>query len=374
MKKILFLFDVSTDIVGGAQESMKLIINNLSDRYDFYLISPLSQQINSNHIVLNGFEHFILRKLKTRKVIRLIREILKQIKAINPDIIHVQMPSTMIIISLMKLLKLLPKQIKVLYTDRGVLDKYGKLTRFFIRRSGRRNLFDKIICTTNYNKQLYLKNNIVKNNKITVISNTAGEYFEKYSDYNRKKVRESRNIPSGTVVFGFAGRNSIDKNWDLALNITREIDKIYSDYRINLAIGTNGTNENYNDTIDLINKFEEIVGKKNVIASIDLSLKEMEFFYYLNDIFILTSKKESFGRTAIEAMALMNVVFGTKVDGLKEVVHFNEYLYQDHIEFSIKLKSLKNIDDEKEKFYKRYSQNYSLGRYINNHIKLYSSR
>ena len=51
--------------------------------------------------------------------------------------------------------------------------------------------------------------------------------------------------------------------------------------------------------------------------------------YQAMDVFILTSKRESFGRTAIEAMAQGTVVFGTPVDGLPEVLGDKLYLYED---------------------------------------------
>lgn len=83
------------------------------------------------------------------------RDISKAIKKIKPDIIHIQMPSTLVVMNILISLKLI-RNVKIVYTDRGVYGLYGKVTTFSI--NSLINKANKIITTTNHNLLNYKKN------------------------------------------------------------------------------------------------------------------------------------------------------------------------------------------------------------------------
>lgn len=375
MRKVLYLSDVDISDPGGAQSSMKVIMTGLNEKYDFSIITPKIKRreisYDFNTLELRKFDNLTLAKMNTFSKIRVLKNIHKIIKINNPDIIHVQMPSTMIIIFILKRLKLICKNIKIYYTDRGVLDKYGFLTQYIIGKNIKYGYFEKIICTTEYNKKLYLKK-FINQQKVIVIPNTTGTDFEnKIGDhfiYNENKIR-----------ILFAGRWSIDKNWALTKEIIEYLYRKKEISRINIVIGYD---VNDLSTAKEIKNYEEslISVNKNVEINFYYNLKEREIAtkYLDNDIFILSSSKESFGRTAIEAMALNNIVFGTKVDGLKEVIGFDEYLYSDFADFKIKFEKFqeklihKEIEKIKLKFKNRYFETYSVKRNLLGYDGLYT--
>jgi len=371
LKKILYLSDVSLDNVGGAQESMKIIMEGLKKDFEFYMITPNSTMKFNNQIIFKEYEDFVIKGRNKWKILKLLFKIKLQINKIKPDIIHVQMPSTMLLIGLLKTLNLIPKSIKIYYTDRGVLDKYGKMTRLLIGKFTTK--FDYTITTTNYNRSLYLKNNFIdREEKVIVIPNTAGSLFNEYSDDNRKKMRESYSIKEDELVIGFSGRLSDDKNWPLAIKIIEELNRNKT-FKVVVAVGTNKTIKHIEEAEAFIKEITNIIGEKRVISFVDLPIEKMPNFYYLNDIFILTSKVESFGRTAVEAMSRKNIVFGTKVDGLEEVIFFEENKYSTTKEFIWKIKRISedNLKKEKEKFLRHYKQNYSLSKCLNKYREIY---
>lgn len=369
MKKILYICDVPLENIGGAQESMKIIIKGLSDKFNFYMITPKSEKQLKNQFIIEDYDEFSISfKIIKGQFIRNYKKtfkLLKKIRAIildlNPDIIHVQMSSGMFCVGLLKYFNLIPKSIKIIYTDREVLDKYTKLQ--FLSRKVFCKKFDYITCTTNYNANLYRELDVfVNESNLKVINNTAGYEFDNYNQLKRETLRAEYSIHKEDLVIGFAGRVCDDKNWPLAIDI---IDKLSTKYKFKvlIALGTDKSRENIIHANNIIDKIKNIIGKRNVLDFIDIPLSKMQDIYYINDIFILTSKNESFGRTAVEAMSRKNVVFGTRVDGLKEVIGYEEYLYENLDEFIEKINYLINdkhkIHNEKEKFYNHYKNNYS---------------
>ena len=175
-------------------------------------------------------------------------------------------------------------------------------------------------------------------------------------------------------VVMFAGRFSKDKNWTLALDIVKELP---SNTKVIIALGSNKTPDNILRCKEFIETLEDYAGKENIRSYIDISLTEINNLYYASDIFILTSSTESFGRTAIEAMSRKNVVYGTNIDGLKEVIWFKENLYTTKEEIILKIKEIINdeqkLNEEKCKFYDRFNNIFSLENNLKAYNYLYES-
>ena len=282
------------------------------------------------------------------------------------------MPSTMLLIGIMKAFKLINSNIKIIYTDRGVLNKYKKKTYYGIKVFS--TLFLKIVLTTNSNKKLYQDMLNINKNKLDVIYNTAGEIFEKYEDEKRIVNREKLKFSVKDKVVMFAGRFSKEKNWTLALDIVKELP---NDAKVIIALGSNKTPDNILRCKEFIETLEYYVGKENIRSYIDISLNEINNLYYASDIFILTSSTESFGRTAIEAMSRKNVVYGTNIDGLKEVIGFKENLYTTKEEIILKINQIINneqkLNEEKCKFYDRFNDTFTLEKNLKSYDYLYQN-
>ena len=375
MKKILYIFDVDPMIAGGAQNSMNIIIDSLKDEFEFFCITPETEAEYKRHYKIYDYSDFFIRKdIKSLyKLFKLAFSFRKAIDEIQPDIIHIQMPGSIMILSIMVRLGLINKKIKLIYTDRSVLDKYSKKSYLLI--GNLINRLDKIITTTEYNRELYLKNFKINNSKVDVISNTAGHIYEIYDIELKKKLRKRHNIADNEMVLGFYGRVFKDKNWPLSIEVIEKLRKLYK-FKVVLVLGTDGTKENNYECNQIIESVKKINGEENVKVFKNLSLEETSYIYYLSDITIMTSSIESFGRVAVEGMSRKNIVFGTKVDGLQEVIGEEENLFYTSDELVTKIeKYFKNNYEcisQKEKCYKRFKEKYSLEKNKYLHSILYT--
>ena len=171
----------------------------------------------------------------------------------------------------------------------------------------------------------------------------------------------------------FSARYTYDKNWELTKQIIEYISG-KGNFEFIIVVGSDKSQEDIRKCEILIQEIEGITGKNNIRTFIDLSLNDVNELYYASDIFILTSRTESFGRTAVEAMARKNIVFGTDVDGLSEVIGFEEYRYNSFEDFKEKFSLIDKVDinKEKERFYKRYKENFSTKINIEMHKHLYN--
>ncbi|MDG0060842.1 MULTISPECIES: glycosyltransferase family 4 protein [Priestia] len=369
MKKILFLSDFSFNVPGGAQKSMEIIMDGLSNDYEFYIIMPGPKyEYNKRYKILFLEElDSLLVNENIFKSFKILNEIYRLIKKIRPDVIHTHMVSSMSAVELLKTLGLL--NCPLVYTERGVADQYSRINQFILKRLAKN--FDKVITTTNINKTLYINNYLAKQDKVTVIPNTAGPLFDYYDESFKETVRKQYGLTKKVVMLN--GRYAHDKNWELAKKIISFISKEY-DYQFIVVIGSDKTEGVIKECKALISEIEEIAGVDNVKGFIDLSLEDLSRLYYGADIFILTSRRESFGRTAIEAMSRKVIVYGTNIDGLAEVIAYENYKYQDLEDFKAKFLELQtaNLEEEKNMFHERYLENFSQEININLHKKLYS--
>lgn len=369
MKKILFISDYSFKVPGGAQKSMEIIMDGLSDQYEFYVAMPGEKYQNKkkyNIIFMDRFDNLLVNE-NIIKSINIIKELNKIIETVQPDIIHTHMVSGM---SAIEVLKMLGKiKCPLVYTERGVANKYSKINKFILKKIAKN--FNKIVTTTEFSKKIYLDKYNIKEDKIVVIPNTGGELFDNFDEEKVKKIREKYNLNKDTIMFN--ARYTYDKNWDLAKQIMEYIkDKNY--YQFIVVIGSDRSEEDISRCELLVKEIQDIVGNENLRSFIDLELKEVSDLYYASDIFILTSRSESFGRTAVEAMSRKNIVFGTDIDGLSEVIGYEEYKYTNLEDFRRKFDNIKNynIELEKEHFYKRYNSKFCTNINISMYKDVYS--
>jgi len=86
---------------------------------------------------------------------------------------------------------------------------------------------------------------------------------------------------------------------------------------------------------------------------------------------------ESFGKAAVEAMSRKCDVLSTTVGGLKEVIGKEENLYtKDTVnKFADRVRYLYDhrdiLDEDREFFYNRYKNNYTIEANVTKHLALY---
>src|SRR5699024_8036862 len=112
--------------------------------------------------------------------LRYIRKVQKVIRQEKPKIIHTQAQVSFFIVALLRKLKLVPNDFKLIHTERGLYTKYSdsikKIFFFFMKE------LDVLVTTTDFNMN-YWKEAIHKKGlpmDFRIIENTAGELFEDY--------------------------------------------------------------------------------------------------------------------------------------------------------------------------------------------------
>lgn len=370
---ILLMSDNGLETVGGEQESTKIIINGVKDHYSLGVIQPgnistpvtgvhyypLTEQTRIKHLIKNPFV-FLKYIWNVKKIIN--RE--------KPKIIHTQAQVSFFIVSLLRKLKLVSNDFKLVHTERGLYTKYSKIIKkifFFFMQE-----LNVLVTTTNFNMQ-YWKESATKKGlsmDFQIIENTAGKLFETYNTKYEK-------VDNGQLVIGFAGRYADWKNWPLAVEISEKInEKLGDSISVRMAVGCLDEKAKI-ETIEMFEKLSALLGNR-FKGKINITLAEMDEFYYGLDVFILTSdyNTESFGRTLVEAMSRKTAVLTTNAGGSVEVVGNMNNVFVTREEFVDRIVSYHQdrelMENEKKSNLVRVKEKYSLNNNLKKHQKLYN--
>lgn len=190
------------------------IMEGLSEDFSFTIVCP-RHEVNDNKaqngksyqcVYLDQFDTFFLDR-SIIKLIRLLKPMYKAIQAVNPQLIHVQMPGSMVVVTVLKMLGFIKQPI--VFTDRGGLPSYSTFTRFFVRQISRLSQY--VVVLTESARSEYADLIVKDSSKLRVIPNTAGSAFE--------ASMSDANASSQIKKIMFCGRFSPEKNWALAEQI-----------------------------------------------------------------------------------------------------------------------------------------------------------
>ncbi|MCR5420146.1 MAG: glycosyltransferase family 4 protein [Lachnospiraceae bacterium] len=376
--KILFLMEYPIDLPGGGQLSTWTLCDGLvrqghkpvvacpkllsKRRIDFdFKIDEYKSDENRERSKMARIGNFISRIFSFYRIIKKER----------PDIIHVSMSESLITFGVLRCLGIF-KDIPFVYTDRGLAYGYRKHSLFCMKKTLK--YAAGMICTTEYNKGLWLEKNVKTN--INVIPNTISKAFDSYDDNKRQLIRIGKGIKENDFVIGFAGRISEEKDWDFVPVLVKALKDGGVNFKVAMVISV------YEDrdkeiVQNLKSAVSREIGADNLIYMQDLSQEEIADYYYMVDVFVMSSMFESFGKAAVEAMSRKCSVVSTSVGGLKEVIGKDENLYtKDTTEKFVKrVKTLREDENElkkdREYFYNRYRNLYTTENHVLRHVKLY---
>ncbi len=377
-RTVLYLMEYPIDLPGGGQESTKTLCEGLAasgefepvvacprllstsvDDYDFRICTYPSDE-NREQSKFRRIYNFLSRIGHFRKII----------KEVRPDLIHVSMSESLITFGALRVPGFFAG-IPFVYTDRGLCFGYRTHSKNCIKMTMKRAA--RMLTTTRFNASLW-EHEIAT--PITVIPNTISKAFDNYDPAGRQNAREAYGIKDGTIVIGFAGRISEEKNWDSVPGLVKGLYE--SGLRFKVALVMSVYESRDDEIVASVKRgITEVIGEENLIYRQDLSQREISDYYYLVDFFIMTSNFESFGKAAVEAMSRKCIVLSTAVGGLPEVIGNEEDLYDinepDKLADRIKYLSghPDKADEEREMFYRRYAGNYTIDKNIEGHIKVY---
>jgi glycosyltransferase involved in cell wall biosynthesis len=366
MKTVYSFIDYPLDLIGGAQSSAQSIAQGLKRKgFKVTIVTPRIR----NKELLNSLKiieyKFVGSKWDLLRKISIYSNILKNH---NISYVHAHFPISAIALSI---LKIFPKnkKLKIIYTDRGLLEEYKIVVRILLKFVAFQS--EAIVTTTAYNQQEWIRR--TKNKKIKLIPNSVN--FEFAEVLINKMTRTSRKV-SNLISIGFAGRYTSMKNWPMVLQIILELNKLELKYETNIAI-SHGPDD-YSQMLDFLDKVKAICPENHLRTYINCTQEEMVEFYSSTDIFILTSLSESFGKTAIEAMSVGCVVFGTNYGGLREVIGRKDFLFElnESLEMAKKIEVYSNNENlylnDSNYFLNRYKDKFSVDANTFSHIALYN--
>lgn len=360
-------------VVGGTEESTKIIVNGINEIYSIGIIQPGKIENPIMGVRYFDLTNEIRLKHLIKKPIPFIQYIFAAKKLINehkPKIIHTQAQVSFFIVALLKKFRLISKDNYLIHTERGLYTKYSELFKwifyFFMKE------LNTLVATTEFNMK-YWKEALERRGfslDYRIIENTAGELFETFDETLNNKDDEK-------ITIGFAGRYTDWKNWPLAVEISEKLNTIIGErLQVKMAIGCLDEKA-FEDTKLMYEQLNKTFGNR-FDGKINLTLKEMDKFYYDIDVFILTSNynTESFGRTLVEAMSRNTVVLTTDAGGSVEVVGNLNNVHKTADEFVERIIDFFNDKDkmigEKERNLKRVKEVYSLENNLSKHLEMYS--
>ena len=393
--KILYLMEYPIDLPGGGQMSTQTLcdgivayskgdtsvykFDSIEEDYCFKpvvvcptLLKKIPEDYPFDIITYPSDENRELSKVsRVKNFLSRIRHFYRIIRSQRPDIIHVSMSESLISYGFLRCLGLFSK-IPFVYTDRGLCYGYRKHSKLCIMKTMKHAAG--MLTTTQFNKNLWEKENIPCS--ITVIPNTISSAFDNYDKNARKIMRAKYNLTEDELVIGFAGRISEEKDWPCVEKLIEALSATGISYKVALVLSV------YEDRdaqiVDEIKRgIIKSIGENNLIYMQDLSQSEIADYYYMVDIFVMTSMFESFGKAAVEAMSRGCSVVSTAVGGLPEVIGKQENLYDKEklSTFTDRILRLYRDRDEltadREYFYNRYKSLYTKEINVTRHIELY---
>ena len=376
--KILFLMEYPIDLPGGGQLSTWTLCDGLRKQgfdpvvacptlldkqrnvFDFKVVEYRSDE-NRERNRFSRIMNFLGRIVSFNRIIR------KE----KPDLIHVSMSESLITFGFLRCLGAF-KNIPFVYTDRGLAYGYRRHSRFCIKQTMKHA--SAMICTTEYNRQLWAKEKMAV--PIKVIPNTISSAFDIFDVTKRPMMRAGHGIAEKEFVVGFAGRISEEKDWDLVPVLVKALNEAGIEFKVALVLSV------YEDRDEAIaagirKGIVDVIGRDRLIYLQDLSQREIADYYYMVDVFVMSSMFESFGKAAVEAMSRKCSVISTDVGGLPEVVGKKENLYtkNDLDRFTGRVKKLyedrEELDRDREFFYNRYRNLYTTENHVIRHVALY---
>lgn len=372
LMKIVYLIDFPLDSIGGAQKSTYTTISQMKKcGQEIILVSP--PFVTKNNTELDNKNIYYYKKVNNRfDFFRKCFILLKCIKKEKPDVIHAQFSQFGFVLIILNYFRLIPKNIQCYFTDRHFMKAYNKKYKFVFKYCSSK--LNKVICTTEKNKSCW---EIVAPKTHTALLYNVLEPKWYIFNSSRKVALKKEYGFDGKFVVGFAGRMVDWKRWDTVVSICKELS---SEDNIIVAVAISSPNDGnlYEDNIveKYVENLKKIVGEK-LISFINVDECTMETFYYLLDIFVLTSENESFGRTLIEAMSKKNVVIGTNSGGVPNVIGKRDNLYKVNdvkraVELILKYKNNKQIfGKDTEYFFNRCMKEFNVESFAEKLIDIY---
>jgi glycosyltransferase involved in cell wall biosynthesis len=285
---------------GGAERVFSILAGNFDNtRFSVHLLtlSPLGVYHDDlpNHVCRES--------LGTSGVRKSFFKIIRRVKTTAPDVILSTLPHMNKAIGLVSLF--IDRRIKLIARESSVptMGLYRKKPIMRLLHRIPYRFFDAVVCLNEHMRNDFVNNSGFPNKRLSVIPNPVDtQKIRKLGDAGVRKHHDK-------IEMMCAGRLVEDKGFDLSLRVTAALDEKYV-----LRILGEGPDRK---------KLEMQAGKLGIAHRVFFEgFQKNPFHYYMNaDVFLLTSRREGFPNTLLEAMACgLPVVAFRCHDGIAEIV------------------------------------------------------
>ncbi|HPT62548.1 MAG TPA: hypothetical protein PLN81_13325 [Bacillota bacterium] len=121
------------NIVGGAEESLRIICRGLGREFKIGIIQPgpVSRKIADVSYFCVTADNRLKSVVKNpRALIRFILAVKETISVTTPRVVHTNLQISFFIVAFLKKLGIIPKHTHLIHTERGLYVKYNSLIRF----------------------------------------------------------------------------------------------------------------------------------------------------------------------------------------------------------------------------------------------------
>jgi len=331
MAKKSILYIITKSVWGGAAKYVYDLANHLSSEFEVVVAAggqgKFAQIIIKANIPYYQIKNF-QRTINPFKDFFAFFEILGLIFKLKPDIIHVNSSKAGGLVGLVAwLYKILTgRKLCLIFTAHGwafaedrpkwqisLIKIFSKLTCFF---------YDKIICVSEYDRQIAIDNKIAPTNKLLTIHN--GIDVKNISFLSRQEAQEKLLGRTSPLAIGTIAEWTKNKGLFYLLEALIYIKDCPSDtvlqrrtvsegQSFDVVLIGSGENPDKDKMYDFIKKYK--LKNAHLIEWIDNAASYLKAF----DIFVLPSLKEGLPYTILEAMAAQVPIVATRVGGVPEM-------------------------------------------------------
>ncbi|MEK9183289.1 MAG: glycosyltransferase family 4 protein [Patescibacteria group bacterium] len=309
-QKILYI--VTQAEWGGAQKYVFDLATNLTDEFDVTVAAGAdgSSRELLDKLVGAGIKNFTFKHLKRDinlwRDILAIFEIAKFLRQNHFDIIHLNSTKAGVIGTMAA--RLNKRRPKIIYTAHGwaylePLPFYKRWLYLIMEKIAAR-LRDYTIILSEKEKQIALQNGTAKSKAVSVIPN--GINFNNLHFFAKEESRQKLNLDQNKIIIGAIANLYKTKGLEYLMKAVAEL-------KAQLIIIGEGPERK---------SLEEKIKQKNITDQVVLAghLPEAAKFIPAFDIFVLSSIKEGFPHTLLEAMAAGLPIVATAVGAIPEIL------------------------------------------------------
>lgn len=313
VKKILYLITQSE--LGGAQRYIFDLAKNLKNGYEISVAfgeqgekGGMAEALKNLNIPCFSLPH-LRREISPVNDLMAASEIRKLIAKIHPDIIHLNSSK----ISILGSLAAIGKKSRVIYTAHGWVfnEPLSPWKKTFYRLAEKltARLKDKIICVSEFDRQIALKEKIAPEEKLLTIHNGIAPV-----DFlTKEEARKILNLNTNSLIIGSIGNLYKTKGFEYFIEaahlVTAEFPKLPLKF---IIIGEGGERK----------KLEALIKKHNLKERFTLagSISEAGKLLKAFDIYVCSSVKEGLSYTLLEASQAGLPIVATEVGGNSEII------------------------------------------------------